>query len=215
MDGVFVDTEELHFKSWQWLVEYVGAKPLTLEEYAPCIGHSGWENIERLSKIKKFSGNLENLRLLRREKFEELRKTGVPTIQENIELAKKFKKIFPEIRQIIVSSASKSDIARNLSDTNLNNFFEDIISYEEAENMPRKPSPDIYLYALKRAEILADEGVAFEDTESGIMSATSAHVQAVALPNRLTIGQNFMLAKLIIKPGGKKDPSDIVNNLTK
>ncbi|MBX4200302.1 HAD family phosphatase [Candidatus Parcubacteria bacterium] len=212
IDGVFVDTEEIHFRSWQWLLEQEG-KTLTLEEYIPCVGHTGTENIQRLAWLKGISGDLEAKRLLRRQKFEELRKDGAPIIEENIEFLKNFKKEFPNLKYTIVSAASKSDIKINLETAKISEFFQDIISFEENGGMKRKPYPDMYILALDHLNLPASKCIAFEDTESGIISAAEAGIHTVALPNHLTESQDFSRASMVISLGGIKSPKGIIDNI--
>ena len=157
---------------------------------------------------------MEELRILRRKKFEELRENGIPIIQENIDLVKKFRDEFPNMRHIVVSSASRSDINKNLSIAQLENFFESIVSYEEVENMPRKPAPDIYLHALKSIGLPPEACLAFEDTRSGVLSAKDAGIQVVALPNRITAKQDFTHADLVLSLKERKDVYNILNLLT-
>ncbi len=214
MDGLFIDTEELHFQSWQWLVANEGAKPLSIHEYMPCVGRPGKENIETICRMKGITGDTEPLRLRRREKYDALRIDGTPIIKENIALAKGFARLYPSLRQVLVSSSSRVDIDMNVHIVGLDNFFEMTISYEDNDGMQRKPAPDMYLYALERLKLPAEACIAFEDSESGVLSATAAGIPTVALPNRLTIQNDFSAAKLVILAGEKKSPADILNKIT-
>lgn len=155
------------------------------------------------------------MRLSRRKKFEELREEGLPILEENIKLLKNFVHDFPHLIQVVVSAASKADIERNLKAAGINNLFTEIISFEENGGMKRKPAPDMYLLALERLGLSAAECLAFEDTESGILSATAAGIRAVALPDRLTAEQNFSPASLILQSGLRKDPKEILAYIQK
>lgn len=201
MEGTLVDTETLHFKAWQWLVEEHGEGVLTLEEYAPCVGRKGKDNIAYLHTLKHFRGDLEDLRLLRYNKFEALRAQGIPPVVENINLVKDIKKYHPDIRHVVVSSTTRADLETNVTATGIADHFETLVSYEEEPGMARKPAPDLYLYALKKTGAEASLCLAFEDTESGVRAATAAHIPTVAVPTALTTQQNFSLAKLVVAPG--------------
>jgi putative hydrolase of the HAD superfamily len=213
VDGVFVDTEEMHFRSWQWLVEKEGGSPLTIEEYAPCIGHSGAENIATIAALKNLQGDIETMRLARRKKFEELCQHGISLFDANIKLLRDFVLNFPYLMHAVVSAASKSDIKRNLDIAKIENLFDIVISYEENGGMRRKPAPDMYLLALDRLNLPSSECIAFEDTCSGTVSATAAHIKVVALPNQLTKGQDFTRASLILQSNNHKSAAEILSRI--
>jgi beta-phosphoglucomutase-like phosphatase (HAD superfamily) len=213
LEGIFTDTEELHYQAWKWMVETYGHTTLSREEYAPCVGRPGTTNMDFLANLKNISGNTEEIRLLRRKKFEELLKNGIPLIAENIALAKEFKVQYPKLRHALVSSASTTDIQQGLLAADMADFFEVRVSYEDTPSMRRKPAPDQYLHALSRLALTADRCISFEDTESGVVAATEAGIRTVALPNALTIGHNFASALLILKPGQPKKASQIIETI--
>ena len=213
MDGLFIDTEELHFQSWQWLVANEGAEPLSLKEYMRCVGKPGKENIETICTMKGIMGERGPLQLLRRKKYEELRKDGTPLIQEHIDLAKAFAEAYPDMRQVLVSSSSRDDVDTNIKLVGLDNFFELSVSYNDNGGLIRKPSPDMYHHTLKRLELPKEACLAFEDSNSGVVSAVEAGIPVVALPNRLTVGNNFSKADAVFFPGDKKTPALIMKKL--
>jgi HAD superfamily hydrolase (TIGR01509 family) len=197
-----------------WLVDTYGHTTLSRDEYMPCVGREGTVNMDYLANLKKLDGDREEMRLLRRKKFEELRDKSIPVIQENVLLAREFKASFPALRHALVSSSSSSDIQRGLTTAGLADFFETRVSYEDTPTMRRKPAPDQYLSALERMQLKAEVCVAFEDTASGVTSATDAGIRTIALPNTLTVHHNFAAATLILKPGEPKSATAIMARLS-
>ena len=49
-----------------------------------------------------------------------------------------------------------------------------------------KPAPDVYLLALERLGIGANEAIALEDSPNGLTAAKAAGLFAVAFPNPMT-----------------------------
>ena len=49
-----------------------------------------------------------------------------------------------------------------------------------------KPRPDLYLDALERLGLRADEAIAFEDSPNGAIAAKAAGVYVVGVPNAVT-----------------------------
>lgn len=197
IDGVFVDTERLHFYAWQKLAMQFG-KSLTLKEYAPMIGRGSTENMRHLCAMKGIEGKPEELNVLRRGYYEALRKEGIPVLAPNVALARECKNKFPELKEVTVSSASRKDIEENLKIAGLDQFFDLVISYEDKPGLARKPAPDMYLFTLERLGLRPGECMAFEDSANGVISAKAAGIRCVAVPNELTKDSDFSTADMVI-----------------
>ena len=79
----------------------------------------------------------------------------------------------------IVSGAALAEILPVVRAAGLDSAFEAIVS---ADAVTRgKPHPESYLRALELLGASAGEAVAFEDTESGIVSATGAGMRCIAV----------------------------------
>jgi len=212
VDGVFVDTEKLHFEAWNKMLSQFG-KNLGLAEYIPLVGRDGKENAETIHVLKGISCDKEQFRADRRTIYKRLREKDIPLIKENIELVKSFVSEFPRIRHAVVSSEQKIQIGENLRAAEIDNLFELIVSYENHPDLKRKPAPDMYLYALKKLGANPEECLVFEDSASGVAAATSAKIKCVALPNEFTKNHNFSAAAFIIFPGEKRAPAQILKKL--
>ena len=57
-----------------------------------------------------------------------------------------------------------------------------------------KPDPELYATALDRLGVEPTEAVALEDSHHGTVSAAAAGLAVVAVPNRVTAGQDFAKA---------------------
>ena len=62
----------------------------------------------------------------------------------------------------------------------------------------KKPAPDIYLYTLKHMELNAEDCIAFEDSENGLLSSIGAGLKTVITTNDYTRQQNFDGAALVL-----------------
>jgi len=215
VEGVLVDTEEIHFRSWQWLLEQTGSTPLTIEEYASCVGSPSTVNMERVARLRNLSGNLDNLRRLRRDKFEELCLEEIPVIEKNVELVKQFNRMFPSAQFATVSNAPRAFIEKYLKITRLQEILQLKVSFDDIQGLNKKPAPDLYLYTLGLMNISQDSCIGFEDSQSGIVALKTAGITAIALPNRLTASLDFSLADMVLKPGEKRDAGEIIKSLTK
>jgi beta-phosphoglucomutase-like phosphatase (HAD superfamily) len=90
VDGVFVDTEPLHFRVWQMLVRGFD-KGLSLEEFLPLVGRSGQEIAETICQMKGIA-DPESFRKSRMQLYGVERGNGIPVILENVVLLRRFQK---------------------------------------------------------------------------------------------------------------------------
>ena len=61
-----------------------------------------------------------------------------------------------------------------------------------------KPAPDVYILALQRLGIRADEAIAIEDSEASVAAARSAGIYTIATPGLFTKGQDFGRANRVL-----------------
>jgi beta-phosphoglucomutase len=83
----------------------------------------------------------------------------------------------------IVSGASLAEIAPVVEAAGLASLFSTVVSADAVSL--GKPHPESYLRALTLLGVSAGEAVAFEDTESGVASATGAGMRCVAVSGTL------------------------------
>jgi HAD superfamily hydrolase (TIGR01509 family) len=69
----------------------------------------------------------------------------------------------------------------------------------------KKPAPDIFEYALAHLELPAENCLAFEDTNNGLLSASQAGLKTVITVNGYTHAQDFSGAALVISDLGEPD----------
>lgn len=74
--------------------------------------------------------------------------------------------------------------------------FDHIVEREAIEN--GKPAPDCYIAALKALDVDAANALAVEDTPNSVMAAKRAGVDVIATPGKLTAGQDFWQADLVL-----------------
>ncbi len=202
-DGVLVDTEHLKFLAWQ---EALAAYHIdfSVEEYMLLVGHSPKNVFKMIEQSKKLKLP-EKIMDLKNEKYKAFQKKGIEAIQPMVD----FVRTLSENKQSLVlklglaSSASKEEILNNLQQVGLENVFDLVISGcddlegyidEEGKN---KPKPYIYIEAAKRLNILPEFCLVFEDTAAGVDAAAGAGMTVIAVPNSLTMKQDFSKASAI------------------
>jgi beta-phosphoglucomutase-like phosphatase (HAD superfamily) len=212
VDGLLVDTEKIHFLAWRALLDEFG-RTLTLEEYVPLVGQGGEENMRYICESKKIDGSIEELTARRRTHYLRIREKGIIVLEDNVRLAREGAEIYKNALRIAVSSAREKDVLMNIKAAGLESFFHKVISWDGVTSSQRKPSSYAYLEAVREANINPEEGVAFEDSSSGVRAAKGASLKCVALPNEMTSVQDFSRADLVVNPDQKKDMRQIVGML--
>ena len=81
----------------------------------------------------------------------------------------------------VASSSYQQVIQRRLTKAGVLSHFLHITSGDEVER--GKPHPDIYLLALERLGVVAQECIAFEDSELGAQAAIAAGLNVVVVPD--------------------------------
>ena len=211
-DGVLVDTEPLNWQAWEGLFAELG-HPVTLAEYLPMVGYGGHENLAELCQRRGIAPDADAMMRRRWEIYHALTVGGIPPIQPNVAMVRKFALHDPAIRQIVVSSSLRPNIEGYLVVTGLTEVISQIVCPDDRPTIRRKPAPDLYLLALEQLDLLAVDCLVFEDSEPGVVAAKAAGLRCVALPHTFTLGQNFSKADLVITPGQPRDPAAILQCL--
>jgi len=193
-DGVLADTEPLHFRMFQRVLQDEGLPLSEHDYYEKYIGFddrgcfhavlsehgrdAAPETIHRLVERKAavMLGHLTTTRMV------------YPGAVEFV------KNVAGRYRLAIVSGALRHEIELILKTTGMRDDFEHITAAEDVQD--GKPAPEGYLHALqslnRQAPLLASECLVIEDTFFGIQAAHAAGMRCLAVsttfpPNRLGI----------------------------
>lgn len=75
----------------------------------------------------------------------------------------------------------------------------------------KKPAPDIYLDALRKLELPADECLAIEDSRNGLLAAHAAGIPTIVTPGIYTDDQDFSEAVLVVDDLTRVDPGILLD----
>jgi HAD superfamily hydrolase (TIGR01509 family) len=76
----------------------------------------------------------------------------------------------------------------------------------------KKPSPDIYHYALEKMNLAPEECIAFEDSYQGLVAAQEAGLKTIVTVNDYTKHQNFAGAWLVVNHLGEPEhPFEVIS----
>lgn len=110
------------------------------------------------------------------------------------------------MRLAITTTTSPANVEALLvsaMDPNAMSWFEVIAAGDMVK--AKKPAPDVYLYALEKMGLSADECIALEDSENGIRSSQGAGIKTIIATNKYTRGHNFTGAAIVLDQWGEPD----------
>jgi len=175
MDGLILDTETISNKL---LIDIFSKYDINLNEeiISKTIG------LEKKKAIKVFEEYLGDnipikdiINLHKKVVNDYLEKNGVPVKLGLIELLNYLDE--EKIKKVVATSSYRK-VAENVY-----NRFDDIICGDEIKES--KPLPDIFLKALEKLNLPADEVIVLEDSRMGILAAYRAKIKSIMIPDIL------------------------------
>lgn len=184
MDGVFVDTEPLHYRSFVDVFEPLGVD-MTLEYFYTFVGEPAGKNISDINHDFKLNLDVEEWTERLEQRYldivahELLR--PLSGVVETMVLARE-----SQMKIGLATSSSRNQFDLLLSRVkahttlpeSLNPLFDAIVTGDDVQN--KKPAPDPYLLTAKQMNIKPAECIVIEDSESGVRSAKAAGCFCIA-----------------------------------
>ncbi len=175
MDGVLVDTAELHYQTWKQTLAGYGI-PFSRQLFNEFFGMNNEQTLTGIlgrppepSFLQESSDHKEDI----------FRKS----IHGQVELYPGVRKLLQElqragVRQAIASSAPQENIDALVNELNMASFFQAIVSGCELKS---KPDPVTFLHAAERLGVNPQRCVVIEDALHGIEAARRAGMKCIAV----------------------------------
>ena len=191
--GSIVETSEIQRKSFNKAFKQYGLDwNWTKREYFSLLNKSGGKDrISRYAKKNKEIVNSTYLRNLKTKIFNNyLKKNQLklrPGVKNLILFCKKEK-----IKLAFVSSTSTNNISAILYSLR-NSINKEDFSFVGNSKLVKKlkPNPAIYLLALKKLKIKANDCLAIEDTQESLNSAKRAKIKCIIFPGKFHSSRKF------------------------
>lgn len=193
-DGVLADTEPLHLKMFQRVLQEEGLPLSERDYYQKYVGFDDKGCFHAILSEHGRPATPETIQQLVERKAAMMlaHLTTAPVVYPGV--VEFVKDVAGRYRLAIVSGALRHEIELTLKAAGMRDDFEHITAAEDVLN--GKPAPEGYLHALKslkgRAPLLASECLVIEDTIPGIQAAHAAGMRCLAVsttfpPDRLGI----------------------------
>ncbi|MEV4760064.1 HAD-IA family hydrolase [Micromonospora sp. NPDC049559] len=203
-DGLLMDTETTLLESWRWEWRRHG---LELDPAGFFADHGGDANEPRYAALAAAVGPAYDrdvshaLRMAHRAELNAALEPAPGVVGWLDRAAER------GLRLAVASSSPLTHVGAMLDQAGLRERFEVLATGEEVA--AHKPDPAVYLLALERLGLPAEEAVAFEDTAHGVAAAHAAGLRCVAVPNPYADGSRFTAADLLL-PSAADLPLDAV-----
>lgn len=177
MDGLLIDSERIIMQACIQAAKEIGIH-YTKTEFVDLIGRSSADSSRIMAEQL---GGLENLNrvgqrvdvILAQHHHVFPLKPGVKSLLEQYRLH--------NIACSVASSSSHQHIQHRLSHVNVIDYFIHTTSGQEVNK--GKPNPDIYLLAIQKLGLAAEDCIAFEDSEQGARAAIAAGLKVIVVPD--------------------------------
>lgn len=195
MDGVIIDSEEIHKKAYFETFEAVGVN-VSEELYKTFTGSSTLNAFQKLVQHFKLDINPEKLVLDKRKRYVNYFENDpdlhlVKSVEDLIKSAHK-----KGLTLILASSSAMENIDRVFNRFELNSYFTAKIS--GADLKASKPHPEIFEKAAILSGISKKNCVIIEDSDNGIEAANNAGIFVFGYKNPSAADQTLENADIII-----------------
>jgi beta-phosphoglucomutase len=187
-DGVIADSEPLHLRAYQSILEKEGIRLDKQEYYARYLGYDDAGLFAALAKdrgIAVDAGTIDRWITSKSEIIEHMLSEGSIVFPGAAACVEMFAERVPVA---IASGALEPEIVLVLKHSGLEKFFDAIAS--ASDGVPGKPAPDLYLLAIAKLRTTRKKGagpfdptscVAIEDSHWGLEAARRAGLRCVAV----------------------------------
>ncbi|PWY57060.1 HAD family phosphatase [Legionella qingyii] len=200
-DGVILDSEPIHYEACCYVLKSLGIS-IDYSEYME--KYLGLADKDMFPKLLHNEGikisDVETKRLIQQKaevyiKIINTRNT-LPLI---VDFEQFIFKIASKINKIAICSGSNRDeisaVLSRVREGKLHEYFDAIVTIEDVQS--GKPSPEGYLLAAKRLNVIPSRCLVIEDTLHGIKAAKAAGMQVIGLTTTYDRHQ-FLIADQVI-----------------
>jgi HAD superfamily hydrolase (TIGR01509 family) len=187
LDGVLLDSKEIHYDSLNQALSEVDEKYIITEQehLSRYDGLQTTKKLELLTKEKDLSPNYYNQIWNRKQEFTF---NNLRNISHNSDLYSIMKTLKDrDIKIACCSNSIRKTINLVLSKLGIIEFFDLIISNQDVKN--GKPHPEMYWKCMSEMNVLPENTLIIEDSPNGLLAAhrTKANILRVNNPKELTL----------------------------
>lgn len=179
-DGTLADTMPLHYRAWcAALAKY------SCEFPEPLFYQLGGVPTVRIIEILNERFGLSMPPQQAAQEKEQCFIKMLPLVQPIETVVEVARGVHGRIPLAVASGGHREIVINTLKAIGILEFFETVVGVEDYVH--GKPAPDPYLEAARRLGVPPERCLVFEDTETGIASATAAGMKSVFVPSQTMV----------------------------
>jgi len=179
LDGVIIDSEDVHFEAFGETIADELGLALTGEEYQEFFaGRVDEEAFANYLKAKGLNGDPHKLS---EEKAKNYLRTFPDRVRPYMGVISVISRLMGKIKLALVSSSNKKEVELALDSLGLEGVFEVVLSDEDLKGKKGKPAPDCYLLAAKKLSVKPGECLVIEDSPVGVEAGKAAGTKVLAI----------------------------------
>jgi beta-phosphoglucomutase len=175
MDGVLVDTEELHFESWAQVISDYNI-PFDRASFRKTFGMNNAATVMALWPTTPEPGQIAEVSARKEVIFRQILRGRVQPLPGVLEWLERFQRW--GLRQAVASSAPAANIDVMLDELGIRTFF---MALAPGDSLPSKPDPAVFLEAARLLELAPDRCIVIEDSVAGVSAAHRAGMRCIAV----------------------------------
>jgi HAD superfamily hydrolase (TIGR01509 family) len=177
MDGTLIDSEELHWLSWQNTLLSEGIF-ITRQQFLSSFGQRNDSIIPQWLGTASTPERIEKIANAKEELYRHLvRRNGISPLPGVAGWLRRLHK--ERWQQAIASAAPRANIDAILEALSATHIFQGIVSAEDVSR--GKPDPEVYLKAASRVGAPSDRCIVVEDAAAGIEGARRAGMRSIGV----------------------------------
>jgi beta-phosphoglucomutase len=183
LDGVLVDTEDIHFKSLGFSV-----LPYMLpDDIDRLFKKDGTSTRDKLTKAKEIYPDLP-IELIDADKQKRTLK-ALAELKPNWGQIHMFQELRKKYLVALVSNSRRVNVDTILDALEIGQYFDFVLCSDDHPELRHKPAPDLYNFVFNRWHMSPQVAMILEDSPAGIEAATAsgAHVLKIETPRDTTL----------------------------
>jgi beta-phosphoglucomutase family hydrolase len=204
MDGVLVDTAELHYQSWHDALLGRGVD-FSREIFAATFGKNNEETMRMLLGETANKREAEQIAGEKEAAFRKSIRGGIKLMPGVIRWLNNFQA--KSILQAVASSAPMANIEVIIDECRIGQYFRTVNS---GTGMLSKPHPDIFLAAAQSIDVQPQNCLVIEDSRMGVEAAKNASMYCVAV-SMSSLADDLSAADVVVDSLEALSESDLDN----
>jgi len=183
-NGTLFWDSDINYKAWYNCIKRWLNKTYTLEQYALLNGRTTYETLEKVFSKKLSKNEIENLSYEKDKEYLKVMKEEKDKISLATGVESLLKQLIENNIYIAIATSAPPSLMREYEKIfKLSRYFkkENIIASDGT--IASKPDPAIYIKAIKTLNVKPENCIVFEDTKSGIISASRANIHKIIAIN--------------------------------